>query len=60
MIGDVQKRLQELPEQYREIIILRYINDLSIQEIANVTEMTENNVYVKLHRATEKLKSLYV
>lgn len=60
MIGDVQKRLQELPEQYREIIILRYINDLSIQEIANVTEMTENNVSVKLHRATEKLKSLYV
>src|SRR3989344_2552890 len=44
LIADVHTKLKELPEAYREIIILRHINDLSIAEIAKVTEMTENNV----------------
>ncbi len=60
LIEDVTKKLEELPEQYKEIIVLRYINDLSISEIAQTTGMTENNVSVKLHRATETLKNKYV
>lgn len=60
MVKEVMKKLAVLPEAYREIIVLRYINELEIAEIAQATGMTENNVSVKLHRATEKLKSLYV
>ena len=55
---DVIKKLEVLPDAYREIIVLRYINELSITEIAETTGMTENNVSVKLHRATEKLKDI--
>ena len=55
-IKDVQEKIKELPDNYGEIIILRYINDLSLKEIAEVTGLTENNATVRLHRATEALK----
>lgn len=46
---DVKRKLELLPEAYRDIIIMKYINDLTISEIAQATGMTENNVSVKLH-----------
>jgi RNA polymerase sigma-70 factor (ECF subfamily) len=58
LMTEVEEKLNKLPDAYREIIILRYINDMSITEIANTTGMTENNVSVKLHRAVEKLRSI--
>ena len=58
MVGDIRKSLGLLSDDYQEIITMRYINDLSIAEIAEATGMTENNVSVKLHRATEKLKRI--
>jgi RNA polymerase sigma-70 factor, ECF subfamily len=58
LVSEVEDKLDKLSDAYREIIVLRYINDMSITEIANVTGMTENNVSVKLHRAVEKLRSI--
>jgi len=58
LVQEVTAKLEMLPDAYREIIILRYINELSIAEIAETTGMTENNVSVKLHRAVEKLKDV--
>jgi RNA polymerase sigma-70 factor, ECF subfamily len=55
-IDDVQDKIKDLNDNYREIITLRYINDLSMKEIAEVTGLSEGNVGVRLHRATEKLK----
>lgn len=57
-IRELQKKLQQLPDHYREVIILKYVNDLSIQEIAEIIQTSENNVSVRIHRAIEKLKSL--
>lgn len=53
----VWEKVSELPEAHVEILTLRYINDLSIQEIATMLDQSENNISVKLHRALEKLKS---
>ncbi|MEK7583580.1 MAG: RNA polymerase sigma factor [Patescibacteria group bacterium] len=58
LVRDVIAKLEVLPDAYREIIVLRFINELSINEIAETTGMTENNVSVKLHRAMEKLKDI--
>ena len=58
LVQDVKDQLKHLPDAYREIIILRFINELEIPEIATAMDMTENNTSVKLHRAIEKLKSL--
>lgn len=58
LVKEVTAKLRVLPDAYREIIVLRFINELSIAEIAETTGMTENNVSVKLHRAVEKLKDI--
>ncbi len=45
-----------LPEDYKEILTLRYINDLDPKEIAEILETNANNVSVKINRAVKALK----
>ena len=52
------KHLQELKDEYQEVIILRHVEGLSIDEISHVIEKDKNNVRVTLHRALTKLKEL--
>ncbi|AJD27215.1 sigma factor-like helix-turn-helix DNA-binding protein [Clostridium botulinum] len=47
-----------LPEEQREVIILRYYNDLKIRDIANITEIKESTVKSRLRLAIGKLKTL--
>ena len=47
----IRQVLNELPEQYRLVIILRYWHDLSYEEIAEITESTQSAVKSRLHRA---------
>jgi RNA polymerase sigma-70 factor (ECF subfamily) len=54
----VKDKLLELKEEYREILILRFINDLDLDEIADVTGKSKGNVRVFLHRALKSLKDL--
>ncbi len=39
-----------LPEQYRAVVMLRDIEELSTSETADALEMSEENVKVRLHR----------
>lgn len=50
--------LDELPEQYKEVIVLRYVDGLRPKEIAALVEETENVVSVRLHRGMALLKQL--
>ncbi|MDO8641111.1 MAG: sigma-70 family RNA polymerase sigma factor, partial [Nitrosarchaeum sp.] len=56
LINEVRDYIVALPEKYQLIVILRYVDDLTIPEIADVTDLSENNISVRLHRAIEKLK----
>jgi len=51
----VQRLLQTLPEKYRIVTVLRYYNDLSYDEIARTTGLTESAVKTQLHRARRML-----
>jgi RNA polymerase sigma-70 factor (ECF subfamily) len=51
--------LAELEPQHREILTFRYVDHLELGEIADLTGQTENTVSVRIHRATEKLKTLF-
>lgn len=53
----VRGYLEVLPPLYREIIIYRYIDELSIKEIKDITGKTAANIYVILHRGLRQLKS---
>ena len=52
----VKKAIEELPEIDGVIISLFYLDESSIQEIVEITGLSESNVKVKLHRARKQLK----
>lgn len=54
----IRKVLQTLPETERVMITLYYFEDMSIRDIAAITEMSETNVKTKLFRSRQKLYDL--
>jgi len=48
--------LVELPDQYREVIIYRFIDQLGPREISELIEESENVVSVRIHRALKMLR----
>lgn len=57
-ISHVLSMLGELEPADREIIIMRYVDDLLPKEIAEILKINENAVSVRIYRAVKKLKSL--
>lgn len=51
-----KKNLQKLKSEYQEAIVLRFVEELSIDEIASITGKAEGTVRVLLHRAVTALK----
>lgn len=50
--------LERLDENERTVIVMRYIDDLSPQEIASILAESPNTISVRLHRSVKKLRSL--
>ncbi|MFA4903000.1 MAG: sigma-70 family RNA polymerase sigma factor [Desulfobaccales bacterium] len=50
--------VNHLPESLRSVIILSDISEFSQREIAEILEITVENVKIRLHRARKKLKAL--
>jgi RNA polymerase sigma-70 factor (ECF subfamily) len=58
---EVQKiitALQSLKQEYREIVTLRYVDEMEISEIAEITGKGHISIRVTLHRGLKKLKQL--
>ncbi len=52
------RSLHKLETSDREIVVMRYVDGLSIAEIANSLSESANIISVRLHRATAKLKEI--
>ncbi len=52
-----QKAIAKLPSQYAEVIALRFLQDLSISELAERLLVSENVAAVRLTRALKKLRT---
>lgn len=50
--------ISELPVNYQTIMTMRFVEELSLEEIAQKTKKTANSVAVTIHRGLEKLKTL--
>ncbi len=50
--------LAKLPEEYREVLFLRYVEELPFEEIAQMTGESKNALAVRAHRGIEKLRGL--
>ncbi len=48
--------LEKLSDTYRDLIVMRYVDDLPVQEIASITGLSENVVSVRIHRGLALLR----
>lgn len=53
----VNVHLDNLKDEYREVIVLRYINELSISEISIILNKPKSNIRVLIHRAIKTLQT---
>ncbi len=53
---EIEKAILRLPVKFREIIVLRHIDGLSYEEIANVTSLPIGTVKTYIYRARKKLQ----
>lgn len=50
--------IDRLPPKYRDVLLMRYVEDLDIPDIATALGITTNATSVRLHRGMEKLREL--
>lgn len=53
---DLQDAIDRLSPQYKTLIILRFFEDLKIEEIATITDQNINTVKTRLYSALKKLR----
>lgn len=53
----VRKAVAKLPQQFREVVVLRYFEDLPTQEIAELLKIPDGTVRSRLHYAKDLLYS---
>ena len=57
---DFDRVLSILSDEYKEIIVLYYVNGFLIKEIAEILDIKEGTVKSRLSRAKEKLRVVYI
>ncbi|MGL5754464.1 MAG: RNA polymerase sigma factor [Paraclostridium sp.] len=53
---DLKRALDRLPQEYKSIIVLRYFEDMKIEDIANVLSENTNTVKTRLYKGLRRLK----
>ena len=53
----VRAQIASLPSLYRDMVVMRYVDELSPQEIAAITGLSANVVSVRIHRGTKLLRA---
>lgn len=52
----IQYEISRLPEKYRSVIVLKYIEELSLQDISEILDMPLGTVKTRIHRGREALR----
>jgi len=55
----VLEALYRLPDDFREALILRYREDLSMQDIARILDLSVSGAKMRIHRGLIKLRELF-
>ena len=56
-LDDIRIALANLKEDYQNVVVWHYLDDLPIPEIAKMLDKSENTTRVLLHRALKSLKA---
>ena len=54
----VREKIDELPEDYRTVLLLRDIEEMDTEQTAEVLQISKGAVKTRLHRARQALRAL--
>jgi RNA polymerase sigma-70 factor, ECF subfamily len=57
--NELQEEIMKLPEKYRTAIVLKYVEDLSLEEISQIMDIPVPTVKTRIHRGREALKKVF-
>lgn len=52
----LEEALEQLPSNYKQVIVLKYFQDFTISEISRILETPEGTIKTWLHKALHKLR----
>ena len=52
----IQQGISKLPDKYRSVIVLKYIEELSLKEISEILDLPLGTVKTRIHRGREALR----
>lgn len=55
-VSAMNQAIEALPRNLKEVLILRDVDGLESQEVCELLKITETNLYVRLHRARERVR----
>ncbi len=56
---ELEKKLHLLPSRMRTLLVLRYINGMSYEEIEKITGIEKTKIKSRIHYSLQKIKKLY-
>lgn len=56
-VGCMQRAIGALPVTLKEVLILRDVEGIEAKEVCEMLNITETNLYVRLHRAWERVRA---
>jgi RNA polymerase sigma factor (sigma-70 family) len=57
LAAEVRRAVQELAAPHREVIVLYYLEQMSVKEMAQLLQASPNAIDVRLHRARQRLRT---
>ncbi|OGH81388.1 MAG: hypothetical protein A3I29_03150 [Candidatus Magasanikbacteria bacterium RIFCSPLOWO2_02_FULL_44_11] len=54
----VKKMIERMDEKYATVILMRYVDDLTVKEISEILSVTQNVVSVRIHRGLKEIKKI--
>ncbi len=55
---EAMKTLSMIDKKYKDVVVMRHIEGMSVKEIADITGESENTISVRIHRGLEKLRDM--
>jgi RNA polymerase sigma-70 factor (ECF subfamily) len=55
-VNAMQRAIEALPATLKEVLILRDVEGVDAKEVCELLKITETNLYVRLHRARERVR----
>lgn len=57
VVNAMQRAIETLPATLKEVLLLRDVEGVDAKEVCELLKITETNLYVRLHRARERVRA---